>query len=341
LDYVSFYLSAGWHLLRIAKPGDIIIAETDPPLLSVVVAPIAWLRGSRLVNWLQDIFPEVAEALEVGSSLGRLAFSVARRLRNWSLRAAYTNVVVAHGMANRLLQEGIPREKIRIIENWADGAVIVPLPPQKNELRKSWGLEDRFVVGYAGNLGRAHDLDTVVEAMTLLQGRATDEMADRVTFLFVGGGAQFPKLEREILQRQLRNVSTRPYQPHNRLAETLAVADLHLVSLNPELEGLIFPSKFYGVAASGRPTLFIGAADGEIARLIDEAECGFTVRPGHAKDLLDRVLQLAVDRELCALMGQRARVAFERNWAKAHALQQWEEVIGAAARKPAIANRAR
>jgi hypothetical protein len=150
-------------------------------------------------------------------------------------------------------------------------------------------------------------------------------MADRVTFLFVGGGAQFPKLEREILQRQLRNVSTRPYQPQNRLAETLAVADLHLVSLNPELEGLIFPSKFYGVAASGRPTLFIGAA----------------VRPGHAKDLLDRVLQLAVDRELCARMGQRARVAFERNWAKAHALQQWEEVIGAAARKPASANRAR
>jgi glycosyltransferase involved in cell wall biosynthesis len=244
-------------------------------------------------------------------------------------------------MANRLLQEGIPREKIRIIENWADGAVIVPLPPQKNELRKSWGLEDRFVVGYAGNLGRAHDLDTVVEAMTLLQGRATDEMADRVTFLFVGGGAQFPKLEREILQRQLRNVSTRPYQPQNRLAETLAVADLHLVSLNPELEGLIFPSKFYGVAASGRPILFIGAADGEIARLIDEAECGFTVRPGHAKDLLDRVLQLAVDRELCARMGQRARVAFERNWAKAHALQQWEEVIAAAARKPASANRAR
>src|SRR4029079_11079820 len=182
--------------------------------------------------WLQDIFPEVADALEVGNSLGRLAFSVVRPLRNWSLRAAYTNVVVAHGMANRLLQEGIPQEKIRIIENWADGAVIVPLPPHKNELRKSWGLEDRFVVGYAGNLGRAHDVGTVVEAMGLLRERASaDELAARVQFLFVGGGAQFPKLEREVLQRQLRNVTIRPYQPRNRLAQILGVADLHLISL--------------------------------------------------------------------------------------------------------------
>src|SRR5262249_31060363 len=153
-------LFAAWRLLSLARSGDVIIAKTDPPLLSVIVAPIAWWKRSHSVNWLQDLFPETASELGVGGNLGKLAFRLARTARNRSLRAADANVVVAHGMVDRLLQERIPRNKIRVIENWADGDLIRPLPPKENELRKSWGLEDRFVVGYAGNLGRAHDLDT-------------------------------------------------------------------------------------------------------------------------------------------------------------------------------------
>ena len=121
-----------------------------------------------------------------------------------------------------------------------------------------------------------------------------------------------------------------PYQPRELLAETLSVADVHLVSLNPALEGLIVPSKFYGIAAAGRPTLFIGAADGEIARLVDEIGCGFTVAPGDSKALMDRILQLANDPELCASMGARARAAFEQRWHEERAINHWEEVLNAA-----------
>ena len=150
-------------------------------------------------------------------------------------------------------------------------------------------------------------------------------------FIFVGGGAQRAKLEREILKRGLTNVRLHPYQPRELLAETLAVADVHLVSLNPKLEGLIVPSKFYGIAAAGRPTLFIGAADGEIARLIDEFECGFTINPGDGKGLADRILQLAQDPQLCATLGARARAAFEKHWDKSRAVEKWEEVLKAVA----------
>jgi len=330
LDYVSFYLSAGWRLLRIARAGDIVIAKTDPPLLSVVVAPVAWLRGSHLVNWLQDIFPEVAEALEVGGNLGALACRVVRPLRNWSLRAANINVVVGQRMIGRLVEEGIPRKKIRVIENWSDGELIVPLAAAENELRKSWGLDDQFVVAYAGNLGRAHDLDTVVEAMTMLQERAAksaDDVAGRIKFVFIGGGAQFPNLEREVAQRGLRNVSMRPYQPRDRLTQTLGVADLHLVSLNPKLEGMMVPSKFYGVLAAGRPVIFIGARKGELARLIQEIGCGFAVTSGDGKMLMDSILHLARDPGLGARMGLRARDAFEERWNRGHAVEKWTEVL--------------
>ena len=97
VDYLTFHLAAAWHAWRTARRGDIIVAKTDPPLLSVSMALIAKLRGAHLVNWLQDIFPEVAEALKVGGGLGRVASGVLRPLRNWSLRSAGVNVVVGRG----------------------------------------------------------------------------------------------------------------------------------------------------------------------------------------------------------------------------------------------------
>jgi colanic acid biosynthesis glycosyl transferase WcaI len=332
LDYLSFYLSAAWRLLRITHAGDIVVAKTDPPLLSVVTAPVAWLRGAHLVNWLQDIFPEVAEALGVGGSLGAAGFKILRRLRNWSFRVADTNVVVGARMVDRLLKQGIPSDKIQVIENWSDGELITPLATAKNELRRSWGLEDAFVVGYAGNLGRAHDLHTIIQAMTLLQERATksdDALANRIKFVFIGGGAQFPELEREVSRRGLRNVAMRPYQPRDQLSQTLAVADLHLVTLAPKLEGLVVPSKFYGVLAAGRPVLFVGAGKGELATLVQELGCGFAVKSGDGRMLEDCILHLASDPGLCDRMGSLGRAAFEQRWNKSVAVEKWEKLLAA------------
>jgi colanic acid biosynthesis glycosyl transferase WcaI len=328
LDYGSFYLVGGWHLWRLARHADVIVAKTDPPLLSVIVAAIAKLRGKKTVNWLQDIFPEIAEALDVGGTFGRFAFRSLRPLRNWSLRAASANVVVGDAMAAHLLKEGIEPSKISMISNWTDGALIRPVPSAQNRLRKDWALEERFVVGYAGNLGRAHEIDTVIDAITLVQERAvSDRIASRVVFVFVGGGAQHTKLAREVSRRRLTNVQIHPYQPREHLAETLSVADLHMVSLNPKLEGLILPSKFYGIAAAGRPALFIGSANGEIAQLLHRNDCGFAVSPDDARGLAARILELASDPQGCARMGRQARAAFEANWNKTHTVQQWIRLL--------------
>jgi glycosyltransferase involved in cell wall biosynthesis len=331
LDYATFYIAAAWRMWRLARSGDILVTMTDPPLLSIVAAPIAWLRRAHLVNWLQDVFPEVAEALNVGGSPGRVALTLLRPFRNWSLRAAKANVVVGEGMATRLREQGIASGRIKVIPNWCDGTRILPIPAAQNKLRKGWALNSRFIVGYAGNLGRAHDTATILDAMTLLQqqavGSRADAVAQKITFVFVGGGAQRARLERQVLQQRLPNVRLFPYQPRDLLAETLGVADLHLVSLNPALEGLIVPSKFYGIAAAGRPIIFIGAADGEIARLIEEIVCGFTVAPGNGQVLLDRILQLASDPELCESMGARARTAFAERWDRKRAVAEWAALL--------------
>jgi glycosyltransferase involved in cell wall biosynthesis len=118
----------------------------------------------------------------------------------------------------------------------------------------------------------------------------------------------------------------RSYQAKERLSETLGVADVHLV----KLEGLIVPSKFYGIAAGGLPTIFIGSPIGEIAHTLAHYRCGYTVSPGDGEALVDRILELARDRELCCEMGARAREAFEAHWDKKQAIAKWEEVLLAA-----------
>ena len=114
----------------------------------------------------------------------------------------------------------------------------------------------------------------------------------------------------------------------------MSAADIHLISLRPDMEGLIVPSKFYGIAAVARPTIFIGSSQGEIARLVEDAKCGITVEPGNAERLLAGIISLAQNRPLMAAMGMRARLAFEREWDKCHGLARWQSVIDSAFNHP-------
>jgi glycosyltransferase involved in cell wall biosynthesis len=284
LDYVTFYASAFFAMLR-ARDA-IIIAMTDPPLLSVVAA----LANGRVVNWVQDLFPEVAEAL------GIRAPRALRRLRDWSLRRARANVVLGDLMAAR-----VPNAVV--IHNWADAG----LQPIAHD-------QSPFAVGYSGNLGRAHEFETILAATRLLPD---------IRFVFTGGGAQLDAVQRAAGE----NVEFRGYAPREQLSASLSSVDAHLVSLQPSLEGLIVPSKFYGILAVARPVLFIGARDGELARLIDAHRCGFVVEPGDAGALAHAIRTLAGNRDAAAEMGRRGRALYLARFAPEHAFAAWEAVL--------------
>jgi colanic acid biosynthesis glycosyl transferase WcaI len=331
VDYLTFYASAAWTLWRLARRGDIIVAKTDPPMLSVLAAPIARLRGALYVNWLQDLFPEVAQELRIGGGPGRAAYRPLRWLRDRSLRSAKMNVVPGDRMAAKLIDLGVNSSRIRVIPNWADGDLIRPVERSTNALRRQWDLGDAFTVGYAGNLGRAHESETIVEAVAATQAEQTPgELAantQAVRWVFIGGGAQFEALKTEVARRKLKNVLFQGYQPRERLAESLSVADVHLVSLRPELEGLIVPSKFYGIAAAGRPTIFIGDPDGEIPRLLKEYECGLAVVQGDASGLARVVSELAYAPSLVRKMGENARRALDIEFDKSIAVARWAKAL--------------
>lgn len=326
LDYATFYVSAALTLWRLARSGDIIVAKTDPPMLSVVVAPVARWRRARLVNWLQDVFPEVAETVGLDRhQLSSFIYDALRVPRNWSLRSAAMNVALGDRMSERLSALGVTSDRVSIIQNWADGVVIEPVAPADNPLRREWGLDGKFVVGYSGNLGRAHGYHTLLDAITRLEGTTCG--SSEIVWLFIGSGALHGAFVSELRARGAKSVIFKPYQPRDLLAQSLSAADVHLVHLKPELEGLIVPSKFYGITAAGRPTIFVGDPDGEIARIIRRHDLGFAVNQGDGKDLAARVLALARDPDLCRQIGLRARKIYEVEFERPIAIDRWEALL--------------
>lgn len=135
------------------------------------------------------------------------------------------------------------------------------------------------------------------------------------------------ELKRAVDASAYQNVMFQPYQPRERLALSLSVPDVHLISLRPELEGLIVPSKYYGIAAAGRPIIFVGDPEGEIAEIIRRSASGFVVREGDAPRLAEVILLLAQNPMLAAEQGVRAREFFERNCSFPLAVAAWESLI--------------
>lgn len=319
LDYATFYIGAALELFRVARPGDIIVAKTDPPMISVVAAVVARWRGAVLINWIQDLFPEVAEALGVVKN--RTIGTVLRRFRNGSLNVARYNVAIGTRMAERIFQERIPKDRIHVIHNWSDGEVIRPSDRSLNRLVEQWDLKGKFVVGYSGNMGRAHEFTTLLEAAERMSANPD------IVFLLIGDGAQRASIIRFAEQRGLKNIVLKPYQPRELLKLSLGVPHVHVVSLIPSLEGLIVPSKFYGIAAAGRPAIFIGDPEGEIPHIIEEEQCGWSFGLGQSSQVASRIAELAADPDQIRVAGERARRAFEQRFDMPQACSQWRALL--------------
>lgn len=320
VDYGTFHMSAAlWWLLNTGRK-DVCVVCTDPPLLAVTGAmPIA-LRGGRLVNWVMDLFPETATELGLLSQ-GAPSGKISLLLRDWSLKRAALTICPMQEM-NRYLASRTPGvSQFTTVHHWSDGEEIHPVHPEHNRLRREWGLEGTFVVGYSGNFGRAHEFDTLINAAEKLRGH------DHVRFLLIGDGQRRAATEREVRRRGLSNVLFKSYQPSELLAQSLSAADVHIVSLLPELEYCIVPSKFYGVLAAGRPTIFIGDLDGEVATVVRRAACGESVAPGDADGLAGLILRLESELTERLAMGRRARQLLEIEYGRDHGVDRWQEAV--------------
>ena len=266
LNYATYFVGAGLQGLGASSP-DVVLSYTNPPF----VGDLAWALARRfrapLVVAVQDVFPETAVA--VGRVRNRLVLGTLGGAVAFFLRRADRVVAIGETMRARLVDKGVPPDRIRVIENWVDTDAIHP-EPQDNDWAREHGFAGRFVVMHSGNVGHAQDLDTLIRASVDV---------DDVAFVIVGDGARLAEVQSlaTSLDAPIRFL---PFQPAEVLPQSLATASVHVVGLARGLAGFVVPSRLYGVLAAGRPVIAAAEDESETARLVSAVGCGVVVAPG-------------------------------------------------------------
>ncbi len=316
LSFLSFTRSALREIEARLQPGDVLVMMTDPPLLGMFATGLARRRGARLVHWVQDIYPEIAIKVGAARFLG-----IFRGKRDQSWKQADACVLPGQDMAAFVHAHGVSPERILVSPNWAPAGLSVQPAGAADMLRREWGLVGKFVIMYSGNLGRVHDLHPVL-------AMAENLKAERdIVFLFVGNGAQRARLQATAARRGLKNVIFKPAQPRLRLATTLALADIHLVTLLTGCQQLVFPSKLYGIAAVGRPVLSIGPKQSELAKIIEGRGFGRAFTRHDTAACVQTILHLRHAPSDCLRMGKSAAAYAQETGGLAAAVSSWDQLL--------------
>lgn len=316
-DFVTFYLGSLFVVIVKIRSRDVVVPLTDPPLLGVGVWIMARLRGAKLVHWVQDIYPEIAITLT-----GQRWLKVLAPLRNLAWRRADACVVLGTDMAQVLERVGVKSSQLAVVPNWAPAGLVVQSSTVADDLRARWNLAGKFVVLYSGNLGRVHDLMPMLDVAEQLR------VHPHIVFLFIGSGAQLPPLKAAAESRGLTNVGFHPPQPRTELTVSLALGDLHLVTVLPGCESFVFPSKLYGIAAVGRPVLFMGPKECEISTVIENNRFGRTFSREQIAPMTQEIHRLSLAPAECAEMGRAAAAFSILSGGAVEATRRWATLAG-------------
>lgn len=312
--YLSFASLALLALLRSDRP-DAIFVETPPPTVAIPAVLAARLWRVRLILNVSDLWPDSVSAL--GLMKPGLAMSALGALERWMYRKADFISAITTGVAEVLTaRKGVPVGKMLFLPNGVDTDMFRPLPPDP-ALRAELGFSDADKIFiYAGTMGYAHALETVLEAAELLREQTV------VRFLFIGAGSERSRLERIAAEKNLRNVRFHDLVPPDELPRYIALATAAIVSQrNVPLFLGNRPAKLFPIMACAKPIVFCGKGEG--ADLVRSAHAGVAVMPECASELADAVCTLAAETGLSAQLGCNGRQFVERHYTWSRLVCRW------------------
>jgi colanic acid biosynthesis glycosyl transferase WcaI len=301
---------------------DVVLAMTDPPFEGIVGAFVATLKGKPFVYNIRDMYPDMA----VGGSIvkpGRMA-RIWEKLHRWALRRATRVIVLGEDMKARVAAKGVAPERIDIVR---DGVETSGAPAAASDfdtdiiraIRGTFG----FVLLHAGNLGFYGAWETLIAAARELQ-------QDGVGLVFVGDGAQRERLQ--TLAADSRNVRFLPFFPSSKISSVLAAGDTHVITIKRGLEGVVVPSKMYGILAAGRPIVAVASRETDAATLGAREQFGCAADPDKVDEIVAVVRQLIADPQRLAAMGAAARSAAPR-YARSTEIEKFAAILEAAAQR--------
>lgn len=315
-----YCLRAFLKLLRPSYRKSLLLVTTEPPYLPVLAYLLHWLFNQPYLCLVYDLYPEVAVALGVVAERHWLT-----RCWNWLNRRTWQHaeaiIVLSSTMKQRVLAVcPEAKDKVVVIHNWADPQLIYPRPKSENWFAQEHGLDRVFTVLYSGNMGRCHDMETIMAA-------ALELHQDPIQFVFIGEGAKRVFCLQQVEALGLRNCLFLPYQPKQALTYSLTACDLSLISLCEGVEGLVAPSKFYGSLAAGRPIAAICEPHSYLRSLLFEGQCGQAFNNGDGSGLAAFIRQLAKDPSLVIEMGNRGRHYLLNNFTPEKCSDQYFKVV--------------
>jgi glycosyltransferase involved in cell wall biosynthesis len=324
-NQLTYTLSTFFWLLfnRTKRP---ILVLTNPSFVAFMCAFFRRLGGMPYIFVIFDVHPDAAVKLGVIKENGIIA-RMWHFLNKFTFKHASAIVVLGRCMQRIIASErkagNVARDRIHLIHIWGDDRLIKNVPVKDNPFRKQWNLDGKFVLSYSGNFGRFHDMETIMEAAKALKENCN------IVFLFVGEGYKKPWMMKFAEKWNLNNCQFHTFVDRQELGLSLTCIDVGLVSLAKGQDGLSVPSKTFGILSASKPVIAVMSPDTEIAMIVKENNCGFIVEQGDVKALIDIILRLYEDRQLCTAMGKNGRIAIDRRYNVRHAAQEYKSLIKA------------
>ena len=325
LNYLSFHFLVFFHTLFCTKP-DLVIVLSTPPFISFYGLLLKVLKRVKTIYVVQDLFPDLV--VELGKIKNRYFINVLESLSKLIIRRMDRVVVVGEFMKRKIkrdILQGMDSEHIITIHNWADGEKIKVMrgEKEKNFLKEEWGLEGKFIVSYSGNIGDLHEFDTIISAAEDLEEQGWKS----ICFVFIGEGIKKGYIERKVKEKGLNNILFFTFQPREVLKYSLGLADVSLVTLEKGFEGMVVPSKIYGILASGKPVIAVVGGESEITEIIRKGRCGEVVKIGDCKGLSEKIINYYSNHKKCYQEGMSGRKYFEENYDRKIATEKYIKVI--------------
>lgn len=316
LSYMLNAILAGMFLAR--KRYDVIYATSPPLFVGGAGLALSVLRRTPLVFEVRDLWPESAVVL--GELQNPHAIALAERLERACYRRARQIVLTTQEMKDHLAERGIPTEKMQVVRNGANPELFQFDPLARRRIRAELGLEDKFVVIYAGLMGLAQALSSVLEAADQLQMVHPD-----IHFLFMGDGPEKANLLSRATRLSLENVTFLPAQPREQVPAYLSAADAALIPLVRERLVGALPSKMFDAMACERPILL--SAEGEALSVLRQEQVGISVPPETPEALCQAMLELKSDPHQARQYGLRGRQAVVERYSRQAQARQLEALL--------------
>ena len=301
-----------------------ILLTTNPPFLGILGPVLRIIRRKPYIYLVFDVYPDTAEKQGIIKKN-----SIVSRFWNWInrliLKQASAVVVLGKAMKEVILKKGKKIDslsnKIHEIHVWSDDRIISPVNKEDNPYINRWNLNGKFTIAYSGNMGRIHDMETIMKAAAQLSS------FQDIIFLFIGEGHKKKWMLEFSRARKMNNCYFKPYVSKNNLKFALACADIGLVSLQSSQTGLSEPSKTFGLLAAGVPIIGVLPRGSENSYIIAENNCGIIVEPGDEKGLVNAILRLYNDPHLRKKMGNNGAEIVKKKYSLFKAATKYMELL--------------